>query len=166
MFPPARRRMVPGSCPIRRCRRIRDAASGESPRGAVSVGAAAWAAWRLPMRPRQYLMHHWAMPVVAAAIATEIAWYLLVQRRVYPWREMAASVAIRIMHIPLRFLTPLVVGPAAYFAWSHRLVTVPLDTAWGVALLVLGEEFVYYWAHRAGHEVRWVWASHVVHHTP
>jgi sterol desaturase/sphingolipid hydroxylase (fatty acid hydroxylase superfamily) len=33
-------------------------------------------------------------------------------------------------------------------------------------LLFLGEEFAYYWSHRAGHEIRWMWASHVVHHTP
>jgi sterol desaturase/sphingolipid hydroxylase (fatty acid hydroxylase superfamily) len=111
-------------------------------------------------------MYHWAMPVVLTAISAEIAWYLLVQRRAYPWREMFASVVIRILQIPLRFVTPLVVGPVAYFVWRHRVATVPLDTAWGLALLFLGEEFVYYWAHRAGHEVRWVWASHVVHHTP
>jgi len=118
------------------------------------------------MRPRQILIYHWALPIALAAIAAEIAWYMLVQKRAYPWREMAASIAIRIMQIPLRLLTPLVVGPAAYFAWSHRLMTVPLHTAWGLALLFLGEEFAYYWAHRAGHEIRWVWASHVVHHTP
>lgn len=118
------------------------------------------------MRPRQLLMHHWAIPVALAAIAAEITWYLLVQKRAYPWREMLASVAIRIMHIPLRLVTPLVVAPVAFFVWDHRLATVPLNTTWGVALLFLSEEFAYYWAHRAGHEVRWVWASHVVHHTP
>jgi sterol desaturase/sphingolipid hydroxylase (fatty acid hydroxylase superfamily) len=44
----------------------------------------------------------------------------------------------------------------------------PLDlgtgwTAWAVALV--GIDFVYYWDHRAGHEVRLLWASHVVHHS-
>jgi sterol desaturase/sphingolipid hydroxylase (fatty acid hydroxylase superfamily) len=43
---------------------------------------------------------------------------------------------------------------------------VPLNTAWGLGLLFLGTEFAYYWSHRAGHEVRWMWASHAVHHTP
>jgi sterol desaturase/sphingolipid hydroxylase (fatty acid hydroxylase superfamily) len=106
------------------------------------------------------------MPAVLASVAAEIAWYLVVQKRSYPWRELFSSAAIHIMHIPLRFLTPLVVGPMAYFVWDHRLATVPLDTVWGLALLFLGEEFAYYWSHRAGHEVRWMWASHVVHHTP
>jgi sterol desaturase/sphingolipid hydroxylase (fatty acid hydroxylase superfamily) len=36
-------------------------------------------------------------------------------------------------------------------------------TAWAVALL--GVDFFYYWDHRAGHEVRLLWASHVIHHS-
>ena len=35
--------------------------------------------------------------------------------------------------------------------------------AWIVALVFL--DFCYYWDHRAGHEVRMLWASHVVHHS-
>ncbi|HUR14962.1 MAG TPA: sterol desaturase family protein, partial [Mycobacteriales bacterium] len=44
----------------------------------------------------------------------------------------------------------------------------PLDlghgwVAWVIALV--GIDFMYYWDHRAGHEVRLLWASHVVHHS-
>ena len=46
-------------------------------------------------------------------------------------------------------LTPLDLG----FGW----------TGWLVALV--GIDFCYYWEHRAGHEVRLLWASHVVHHS-
>lgn len=34
---------------------------------------------------------------------------------------------------------------------------------WAVGLLVL--EFFYYWQHRFSHTIRWVWASHSVHHS-
>jgi sterol desaturase/sphingolipid hydroxylase (fatty acid hydroxylase superfamily) len=113
-----------------------------------------------------HLLRLWRVPVVLAFVALEIGWYLFALKRSYPWREMFASIGIQLMHIPLRLLTPLIVTPVAFLVWSHRLTTVPLDTAWGLALLFLGEEFAYYWAHRAGHEVRWMWASHIVHHTP
>ena len=106
------------------------------------------------------------LPLALAAILLEMGWLLLIQRRSYPWREMAASIGIYIMRLPLRLVTPLVLGPVAFFAWSHRFETIPLNTAWGLALLFLGVEFAYYWMHRAGHEIRWMWASHVVHHTP
>jgi sterol desaturase/sphingolipid hydroxylase (fatty acid hydroxylase superfamily) len=44
----------------------------------------------------------------------------------------------------------------------------PLDlghgwTTWAIGLL--GIDFMYYWDHRAGHEIRLLWASHVVHHS-
>jgi sterol desaturase/sphingolipid hydroxylase (fatty acid hydroxylase superfamily) len=33
-------------------------------------------------------------------------------------------------------------------------------------LLFIGQEFCYYWYHRAAHRVRWFWAAHAVHHSP
>ena len=41
----------------------------------------------------------------------------------------------------------------------------PLDTASAVVVLVIGQDFFYYWFHRASHRVRWFWASHAVHHS-
>ncbi|MBB6252395.1 sterol desaturase family protein [Nitrospirillum iridis] len=104
-------------------------------------------------------------PVVVAAIVAEVAWYAARGRR-YPWGETATSVAIFLMRIPTKLALAGIVAPIAWVAWTHRLVTVPLDRWWGLALLFAGEEFCYYWAHRLGHEVRWVWASHSVHHSP
>lgn len=105
------------------------------------------------------------LPFALGAIALEIAWYLLVGKRSYPWREMVASLGLYALRQPLKLLRPVTTAPLALFIWSHRLATVPLDSAWGLTVLFLGVEFAYYWMHRAGHEVRWMWASHVVHHT-
>jgi sterol desaturase/sphingolipid hydroxylase (fatty acid hydroxylase superfamily) len=66
----------------------------------------------------------------------------------------------------MRVLRPLIVAPIAAIAWEHRLLTIPLDSTWGLIVLFLGTELAYYWMHRSAHEVRWMWASHVVHHTP
>jgi sterol desaturase/sphingolipid hydroxylase (fatty acid hydroxylase superfamily) len=41
----------------------------------------------------------------------------------------------------------------------------PADEWWTYALLFLAEELAHYWWHRAHHEVRVFWASHVVHHS-
>jgi sterol desaturase/sphingolipid hydroxylase (fatty acid hydroxylase superfamily) len=59
-----------------------------------------------------------------------------------------------------RLVEVVVLGVAAHLT--------PLDlghgwVAWVVALV--GIDAVYYWDHRAGHEVRVLWASHVVHHS-
>jgi sterol desaturase/sphingolipid hydroxylase (fatty acid hydroxylase superfamily) len=108
----------------------------------------------------------WLVPLTVAAIVLEIIWYRLVQKRAYPWRELVATAGVYVLHVPGRMLLPVVAGPLALLVWSHRLMTIPLNTAWGLMLLFLAVELAYYWMHRAGHEVRWLWASHVVHHTP
>jgi sterol desaturase/sphingolipid hydroxylase (fatty acid hydroxylase superfamily) len=107
-----------------------------------------------------------ALAIILAAVAFEIAWFLFARRRAYPWREMLASVGVYFVRLPERLLRPLTVLPLAFLAWSHRIATIPLHSAWGLVGLFLGVEFTYYWSHRLSHEVRWLWASHVVHHTP
>jgi sterol desaturase/sphingolipid hydroxylase (fatty acid hydroxylase superfamily) len=114
----------------------------------------------------RHLFYHWVYPFILVSIALEILYFLVIQHRSYPFREMFASVGISILRLPMRLLRPLVVAPVAYFLWVHRVATVPLDNSWGLLLLFLGTEFTYYWMHRASHEIRWLWASHVVHHTP
>jgi sterol desaturase/sphingolipid hydroxylase (fatty acid hydroxylase superfamily) len=106
------------------------------------------------------------VPVVIAAIGLEIAWFGYGLRRAYPWRELAASLAIFVLRLPVRAVAGAVLVPVFGLVWAHRVATVPLHTVWGLALLFVGEEFAYYWSHRLGHRVRWVWASHAVHHTP
>jgi sterol desaturase/sphingolipid hydroxylase (fatty acid hydroxylase superfamily) len=51
------------------------------------------------------------------------------------------------------------------WVWHYRWFTISIDSAWSVLLLFMGLEFCYYWHHRAAHRVRWVWATHAVHHS-
>ncbi len=54
----------------------------------------------------------------------------------------------------------------AFYTWLYHLT--PLRMGTGVAawvLLFFADDFCYYWYHRASHEVRLFWASHVVHHS-
>jgi sterol desaturase/sphingolipid hydroxylase (fatty acid hydroxylase superfamily) len=63
--------------------------------------------------------------------------------------------------LPLSLATPIF-----NFAWDHRLFTVSIHSALMVLLLFVGQEFCYYWYHRASHRVRFFWATHAVHHSP
>jgi sterol desaturase/sphingolipid hydroxylase (fatty acid hydroxylase superfamily) len=83
----------------------------------------------------------------------------------YPWRETMGSLGVALgQKIKQILIGGLVVS---FFAalWSYRLLTVPLDRWWGIALLFLAVEFAYYWQHRLSHEIRWFWATHAVHHS-
>ncbi len=65
----------------------------------------------------------------------------------------------------LTFLTFSIAAPVVGFAWNHRLFTMPLDTVTAVVVLVIGQDFCYYWFHRASHRIRWFWATHAIHHS-
>lgn len=48
--------------------------------------------------------------------------------------------------------------------YEHRWLDVPVNPATALVAFVL-DDLKYYWSHRFGHRIRWVWASHVVHHS-
>lgn len=87
----------------------------------------------------------------------------------YDWRAFWTTVRINLWRVVAESIPMgLVLGVALPFgAWmyAHRLWTVPMDTPWGWVAMFFTTEFFYYWLHRAGHRVRWYWASHQVHHS-
>ncbi|MBN9548265.1 MAG: sterol desaturase family protein, partial [Alphaproteobacteria bacterium] len=50
-------------------------------------------------------------------------------------------------------------------AYGHRLFDLDPYAPATIAALFLATEFVYYWHHRASHRIRWMWATHAVHHS-
>jgi sterol desaturase/sphingolipid hydroxylase (fatty acid hydroxylase superfamily) len=80
-------------------------------------------------------------------------------------KETAASVGVAIGDIVVRVLTGGLAAIPFLWLYQNRLFDIPLDTVWGIAALFLGVEFCYYWFHRASHRVRWLWATHAVHHS-
>jgi len=53
-----------------------------------------------------------------------------------------------------------------FFTWLWQFRLVDLGASlWVVALCFVLDDLRYYWVHRFGHRVRWVWASHVNHHS-
>jgi len=59
----------------------------------------------------------------------------------------------------------------SFLAWVHQLAPVPFGTlAWGwspwlFVLCFVLDDLRYYWYHRLAHEVRFLWSSHVNHHS-
>jgi len=79
--------------------------------------------------------------------------------------ETAASVGVAFGDIVSRVFTSGLVAVPFLWLYQYRLFDIPLDTVWSVLALFLGVEFFYYWFHRASHRVRWLWATHAVHHS-
>src|SRR5918999_6059527 len=107
----------------------------------------------------------YAFPVFLGFVALEFAvlWW---QRRAYSWKEGATSLLIGIGN---QLSTTYKLGFSVWatmVVWEHRAFEVPLSAWWGPVALFLAVEFSYYWFHRLSHEIRWMWATHAVHHSP
>ena len=89
-----------------------------------------------------------------------------VLKRPYDWRAYGASLGDALGRGLLRFLPLGAIQLLFAFLWEHRIYTMPAHALWPWLLLLIGQDFFYYWMHRADHRVRWLWATHAVHHSP
>jgi sterol desaturase/sphingolipid hydroxylase (fatty acid hydroxylase superfamily) len=89
-----------------------------------------------------------------------------VRRQTYDWRAYGASLADAVGRRAVDALGLSIAAPVLAWAHAHRVDTISLSTPAAFALLFVGQEFCYYWYHRAAHRVRWFWATHAVHHSP
>jgi sterol desaturase/sphingolipid hydroxylase (fatty acid hydroxylase superfamily) len=108
-----------------------------------------------------------ALPAVIVIATLEALVLAFAMGQSYNWRAYFASLADGLgrQYVVMAFLPLSLATPATIFAWDHRLFTVPLDTVAAVAVLVILQDFSYYWFHRCSHRVRWFWATHAVHHS-
>jgi len=103
-------------------------------------------------------------PVFLACIAAE-AWYWR-KRGVahYTWIDTISNAGLALMHQASDAVAWSVVIGLYWLVYQHRLFDLPAS-AWTVAALFVAQDFFYYFFHRASHRIRWLWASHVTHHS-
>ena len=92
---------------------------------------------------------------------------VLSRRQGYDWKALGVSLTNMVARHLFAILIPFsIAAPLIGWAWEHRLGTITVSSWQAVVGLFLGQEFCYYWYHRASHRVRWFWANHSVHHSP
>lgn len=92
---------------------------------------------------------------------------ILSGRTRYDWRAFSVSALDFACRLGVNILIPLsLAAPFVHLAYTHRLATIELSSAAAMLMLFVGQEFCYYWYHRAAHRVRWFWVNHSVHHSP
>lgn len=79
--------------------------------------------------------------------------------------ETTASIGVAVGDLLIRTAVSGVAAAPFLFLFQHRLFEISLHSPWTWLVLFLGVEFCYYWFHRASHRVRWLWATHAVHHS-
>lgn len=83
----------------------------------------------------------------------------------YSIKDALASISMGLGNVGVGFLSKLIIVFIITFLFeNYRLSTIPFAW-WGWLLIVFLDDFCYYWTHRIGHESRFFWASHIVHHS-
>jgi sterol desaturase/sphingolipid hydroxylase (fatty acid hydroxylase superfamily) len=107
----------------------------------------------------------WAIPVFLLTVLLE--WRLTIGRDVlgYRLKDSAASVTMGLGNLVVMFGSKLVTLGIFWALYQTRFFELSQSHWWVWVLLILGDDFCYYWYHRLGHEVRLFWAAHVNHHS-
>ena len=103
-----------------------------------------------------------AIPFFFVFIAVELLVARAKKRHVYRLGDAVTDLSCGIQQQVLLVFERA--AQAAVYAWAyeHRLATLPAWADWLLAWV--GVDFIYYFWHRASHEVNFLWAANVVHH--
>lgn len=107
-----------------------------------------------------------AVPVLMFFVLIELVISMLIGKEIYSFQDSITSLNIGILSqfvnatgaVISAFMYAKIEAMYGTFDWS---LSSPIT--WAFALLLY--DFLYYWVHRAGHEVNMFWASHITHHS-
>jgi sterol desaturase/sphingolipid hydroxylase (fatty acid hydroxylase superfamily) len=105
-----------------------------------------------------------AIPAFVLLMTAEAVADAIMRRDLYEIKDSAASITMGLGSVFVGLVTKAL--QLGIFTFIYHFHIFNLGYQWWVWLLLFfGDEFSYYWFHRASHEVRLFWASHVVHHS-
>ena len=85
-------------------------------------------------------------------------------RKAYSWKNTLTNVYLMLLNGGLDLLFRAGTLFILDFFYRHHWISITSVFSYWF-LLLLGEDFLYYWLHRWDHEIRFFWAVHVTHHS-
>ncbi|PKB13581.1 sterol desaturase/sphingolipid hydroxylase (fatty acid hydroxylase superfamily) [Novosphingobium kunmingense] len=115
------------------------------------------------MNPELAQRHPFLLLVILSAVLAEFLW----RRRSgsYDLRAASASFGVAVGQALIRPVSALLMVPLFQAAYALSPFAMPVQDwrTWAAGFVAV--EFAYYWFHRASHTIRWMWATHAVHHS-
>ncbi len=114
---------------------------------------------------------YWAIPIFLSFILLELGMMHLRRRAGrqdfmgYERSDAAASLSMGIGNLVVTAGWKTLSLGILYLFYSFHLFELDVTAWWYWLLLVIAEDFTYYWFHRFGHRTRMGWAAHVNHHS-
>jgi len=103
-------------------------------------------------------------PLYVFIIALEVLLNNYHHRKLYSLKDTAVNIYLMLLNSAIDLLFRGFYIAVLTYCYQHRyLEWHNVVMYW--ALLLLAEDFLYYWLHRFDHEIRFFWAIHVTHHS-
>jgi sterol desaturase/sphingolipid hydroxylase (fatty acid hydroxylase superfamily) len=103
-------------------------------------------------------------PLYLLIIGIEILLTHLQHRKSYTFKDTVANIYLMLLNGGLDLVFRIVSLTVLSWFYVRSAITWQSASAYWL-LLLLSEDFIYYWLHRFDHEVRFFWATHVTHHS-
>ncbi|HEV7381932.1 MAG TPA: sterol desaturase family protein [Dyadobacter sp.] len=109
----------------------------------------------------------YAIPVFVFSLIAEILYFRHQQKHDnhYKVKDTTSSLSMGIGNVVTGFVSKAVVFGALVLVYQFRILELTRNVWWYWMLIFFADDFSYYWFHRMSHQIRYFWASHVVHHS-
>lgn len=104
-------------------------------------------------------------PVFLLFFVIEVFYYKK-NKKEYNLKDTLANMSLAMLYQLSDILFTILIAKTVYeFFYAHGLKMFNNVTILNIIILFLFQDLLYYWFHFASHKVRWLWASHVTHHS-
>ena len=110
---------------------------------------------------------YYAIPFFIISIIVEVYYYRFLHKHQdhYHARDTVSSLSMGIGNVVTGLISKVFVFSSIVLVYKFRLFTLDRNLWWYWILIFVADDFSYYWFHRLSHQIRYFWASHVVHHS-
>ena len=106
-----------------------------------------------------------AVPLFVIAVVIEVIFGLKKGRVSYEGRDTLTSLTMGLGSTISGLLFSGFFAGLAYFVWENYRLYDLGHAPWVFVIAFVLDDLRYYWVHRFGHRMRWMWAAHVIHHS-
>lgn len=114
---------------------------------------------------RESLLVLISVPVYAIVIGGELLYSYFKNKKLYSTKGLLSNTYLTILNMGLDILVRTICLFVLTYFYQFRVVDLSFNPILYWVVLILTEDFMYYWLHRVDHYCRFFWAVHVTHHS-
>lgn len=111
------------------------------------------------------LMIVFAIPFFLLLMGLEALWGHVKGRRLYRLNDTVSNLMIGIGNQAFNLIWKAGILGVYWWVFEHCSLVQQPQALWSFFLCLVTFDFLFYWAHRWGHEVNLFWGAHLVHHS-